>query len=65
MNETPDAIQQAADDPWFDVQDGLVAIAVHETGHAESRGEKVRTAEEASSQILRSGFSSGDPTSER
>ena len=27
MNETPDAIQQAADDPWFDVQDGLVAIA--------------------------------------
>ena len=27
MDETPDAIQEAVDDPWFDVQDGMVAIA--------------------------------------
>ena len=27
LNETPGAIQLAVEDPWFDVQDGWVAIA--------------------------------------
>ncbi len=27
LNETPTRIQQTVEDPWFDVQDGLVAIA--------------------------------------
>jgi hypothetical protein len=27
MNETPHAIQEAVDDPWFTEQDGTVAIA--------------------------------------
>ena len=27
LGETPLAIQQAVDDPWFNEQDGLVAIA--------------------------------------
>ena len=27
MNETPAAIQQAVENPWFKLQDGLVAIA--------------------------------------
>ena len=27
INESSDAVRQAVDDPWFDIQDGLVAIA--------------------------------------
>ena len=27
MHETPNAIQQAVDDPWFDVREDFVAIA--------------------------------------
>mgnify|MGYP007059574456 CR=1 FL=1 len=28
MNETPADIEQVVNDPWFDVRDGLVAIAL-------------------------------------
>jgi len=65
LEQTVEAIQAAAANEWFVRQDDVLAIAVHETGQAKSRDEKARSANEASSQILRSWFSSGDPTSER
>ncbi len=65
LEQTVEAIHAAAANEWFVRQDDVLAIAVHETGHAESRGGETRSAEEASSQILRSLFSSGDTTSEQ
>ena len=65
LEQSADAIQAAAANEWFVRQGDILAIAVHETPRAESRGEETRSAEEASSQILRSLFSSGDTTSER
>ena len=65
LEQTADAIQAAADNEWFVRQDDILAIAVHETPRAESRHEVTRSEEEASRQILRSMFPSGDTASER
>ena len=65
LEQTADAIQAAADNEWFVRQDDILAIAVHETPRAETRREVTRSEEEASRQILRSMFPSGDTASER
>ena len=65
LGQTVQTIQAATVHEWFVTRDDVVAIAVHEAARVESRGEETRSSEEASSQILRSLFSSEDRTSER
>ena len=64
LEQTAEAIQAVATNEWFVRQDDILAIAVKKPVHTENRGEATRSAE-ASSQILRSLFRSGDTTSER
>ena len=64
LEQTTEAIQAVAANEWFISHDDVLAIAVNEPVHAESRGEATRSSEETSSQILRSLFSPGDTTSD-
>lgn len=63
--QTVETIQAATDHEWFATRGEVVAIAVHESGHVESRGAETLSSEEKSNKILRDLFSSSDETSER
>ena len=52
LEQTADAIQAVAANEWFVRQDDVLAIAVNEPVHAESRGEATRSSEETSSRAL-------------
>ncbi len=60
-----ETVQAATDHEWFAMRGDVVAIAIHQTGHVESRGAEVRNSEEESRQLLHNLFSSGDRTSQR